>query len=117
MLSCGDSSTSFIVTIGWLRNFRRNQVFLHRFGNGASAAVDLELLVNATNVFISRVKADAELGGGFLDRVALHEQLQNVPLAWREAVILLRRMRAGKHFQNPARDAGIDRRAAGGGCA
>jgi len=94
---------------------RKNEPLLHRFGDGAATAVHLQLLIHAADVFVGGVKADAELGGGFLDGVALDEQLRDVVFARRESVVARRRMRLGEHLQHPARDARIDRRTSGGG--
>ena len=48
-----------------------HETFLDGFGHGAAAAADLQLFIDATDVFVSGIETDVELGGGFLDGLAL----------------------------------------------
>ena len=64
---------------GALSALGRHDAFVQGFGNRAPAALDLKLFVNAPDVFVGGVEPDPEFGGGFLDRPALDEQLQDFP--------------------------------------
>jgi hypothetical protein len=54
-----------------------HQSLPHRFGDRAATAADLELFVDRADVSVGGVVADTKLRCGFLDRVALDEELQD----------------------------------------
>src|SRR4051794_10574238 len=91
-MSCGSSRRS--------EPARRHEPFLHRLGDSAAAAPDLELFVNPADMFVGGVVADFQRGGGLFDRLALHERLEDFLLARSEAVIAGGRIGLGKHLQH-----------------